>query len=280
MPIYEQGYRRWEERGGRRRLRFWPITREALRAIVVKRVFLVFLLASFIPFMVRATQIVVGTQVPEFSQLVPVDGRLFGAFLNFQASFVFLLVLFGGSPLVADDLRCGAILVYLSRPLTRRDYVLGKVGVVLALGLAVTLVPGLLLYGAGLGLAPETFAKWSMAWIGPAIVLHSLLVSLVLGLVTLALSSVTKSANFARLGLVALWMGLHFVAALAAVVLKMPRLRHLSLQSNLSAVGESLFRMSNADGLGALWATLLLCGLAAGGLALLVSRVRAVEIVS
>ena len=50
---------------------------------------------------------------------------------------------------MANDLRTGAILAYLSRPLTRRDYVLGKLLVPLLLNLAVTLVPGLLLYVIG-----------------------------------------------------------------------------------------------------------------------------------
>lgn len=280
MPIYEQSYRHWEERGPRRRSRFWPITREALRAILTRRAFLLLLFASFIPFMVRAGQIVIGTQFSQLAELLPVDGRLFGGFLRMQSVFVFFLALFGGSSLVADDLRCGAILVYLSRPLTRRDYVVGKLGVVLSLGLAVTLVPGLVLYGAGLGLAPDQFAKWEMAWIGPAIVLQSLVVSLLIGLVTLALSSITRSANFARLGLIGVWVGLEFVSFVGALLMKMPRLRYLSLQANLNAIGDSLFRMENADSLGLLFPSLIVALLMAGSLALLVSRVKAVEIVS
>ena len=102
--------------------------------------------------------------------MLPVDGRLFGEFLNQQIGFTILLSIFGASGLVANDLRTGAILAYLSRPLTRRDYVLGKLLVPLLLNLAVTLAPGLLLYVAGLSLAPELYLKWELAWIGPAIV--------------------------------------------------------------------------------------------------------------
>ena len=35
MPIYDQGYRRYEARGPLRRVRFWPISREALRLLLV-----------------------------------------------------------------------------------------------------------------------------------------------------------------------------------------------------------------------------------------------------
>ena len=38
---------------------------------------------------------------------------------------------------------------------------------------AVTLAPGLLLYVIALGLAPELFLKWSLAWIPPAVVAHA-----------------------------------------------------------------------------------------------------------
>lgn len=280
MPIYEQGYRRWEARGPLSRVRFWPITREALRTVLSRRPFLLLLFASFIPFLVRVAQIWIGTQMPQFEQMLPVDGRLFGAFLNGQITFVVFLAVFGGAALVADDLRCGAMLVYLSRPLTRRDYVLGKVGVVLALGLTVTLLPGLALYLAGLGLAPERFAAWDKAWIGPAVVLHSLIVSLFVGLLTLGISSLTRSANLARLGLVGAWFGLDLVSAIAAGLSRVGRLRFLSPRANLQAVGETLFRVSNVSGPDAVLPALLVVALAIGCVAILVSRVRAVEVVS
>ena len=78
--------------------------------------------------MVRVVQVYVVTRFPEAGRVLPVDGRLFGEFLNQQIGFTLLLSIFGGAGLIANDLRTGAILVYLSRPLTRRDYVLGKLG--------------------------------------------------------------------------------------------------------------------------------------------------------
>ncbi len=146
MPIYDQGYRHYLARSPLHQARFWPITREALRLVLMKRAFLGLIAASFLPFIVRVVQIYIVTRFPEAGRILPVDGRLFGEFLNGQIWFVLLLSVFGASGLVANDLRTGAILVYLSRPLTQRDYIVGKLGVPLALNLAVTLVPGLLLY--------------------------------------------------------------------------------------------------------------------------------------
>ena len=71
----------------------------------------------------QVVQIYLVTQSPDFGRVLPIDGRLFGEFLNQQIGFTILLSIFGASGLVANDLRTGAILAYLSRPLTRRDYV-------------------------------------------------------------------------------------------------------------------------------------------------------------
>jgi ABC-2 type transport system permease protein len=280
MPIYEQAYRKYEAREEARRIRFWPITREALRLVLSKRAFIGLMVVGFIPFVVRVVQIYVVTRFPEAGRVLPVDGRLFGEFLNQQIGFTLLLSIFGGSGLVANDLRTGAILVYLSRPLTRRDYVLGKLGVTLALNLAVTLVPGLLLYLIALGLAPDLFLKWSLAWIAPAIVLHSLLISLVVGLLTLAVSALSRSARVAGLAFAGLVVGLEIVRSVLAAMTDQPLAHLLSVQADLKAVGALIFGITVRGVAPATYPPIVLALVAASCLAILRSRVRAVEIVT
>src|SRR5262245_17944986 len=241
MPIYEQGYRRYEARGPLRQIRFWPITREALRLVLVKRAFLGLLVVSWLLFLFRAAQIYAVTRFPEVGRALPVDGRLFGEFLNLQLVFAILLTIFGGAGLVASDLRSGGILVYLSRPLSRRDYVLGKLSVLLALNLSVTLVPGLLLYLIALALDPDQFAKWELLWIGPAIVVQSLVVSLSVGLVGLAVSALSKSARVAGLSFFALMLGLDMIRAVLEYGMGREEATILSLQANVRQIGAALF---------------------------------------
>jgi ABC-2 type transport system permease protein len=277
MPIYEQTYRRYEARAPLRPARFWPITREALRMILAKRAFVILLLCCFVPFVVRVVQIYVFTRFPEVGRVLPVDGRLFGEFLNQQIGFALLVTIFGGAGLIANDLRTGAILVYLSRPLTRRDYVLGKLGVLMALNLAVTLVPGLLLYAVALSLAADTFMKLPMAWIAPAIVLHSLVIALVLSLVALALSSLSRSARVAGVAFVGLMVGLEVAHGVLRAFYRRPEAALLSLQASLRAIGAALF--GNPERLPWPYAALMLAAVALACLATLRARVRAVEIV-
>jgi ABC-type transport system involved in multi-copper enzyme maturation permease subunit len=281
MPIYDQGYRRYEARGPLHQIRFWPITREALRLILAKRAFLGLIALAFLPFVVRVIQIYIVTRFPEAGRVLPIDGRLFGDFLNQQIGFTILLSIFGASGLVANDLRTGAILVYLSRPLTQRDYIAGKLLVPLSLNLGVTLVPGLVLYLVGLALAPEQYLKWDLWWIAPAVVAHAVAVSLVVSLVILAISSLSRSARVAGLGFVGLVFGLEMVRLILQNGFHRKEAVLLSLQADLQALGVALFGVVDRQ-LDIFWGwpLLVLAVVALGCLAILHSRVRAVEIVT
>jgi ABC-type transport system involved in multi-copper enzyme maturation permease subunit len=281
MPIYDQGYRRYEARGPLHQIRFWPITREALRLILAKRAFLGLIAVSFVFFIARVIQIYVVTRFPEAGRVLPIDGRLFGEFLNTQVWFAALLSIFGASGLVANDLRTGAILVYLSRPLTQRDYIAGKLLVPLALDLAVTLVPGLVLYLVGLALAPEQYLNWDLWWIAPAVVVHAVAMSLVVSLVVLAISSLSRSARVAGLGFVGIFLGLEMVRLILQNAFNRQEAVLLSLRANLQALGVALFGVVDRQ-LDIFWGwpLLVLAVVSIGCLAILRSRVRAVEIVT
>jgi ABC-2 type transport system permease protein len=281
MPIYDQGYRKYEARGPLRKARFWPITREALRLILAKRAFLGLIAVSFLPFVVRVIQVYIVTRFPEAGRVLPVDGRMFGEFLNQQIGFTILLSIFGASGLIANDLRTGAILVYLSRPLTRRDYVIGKLGVPMALNLAATLVPGLLLYVVALTLAPEQFAKWALLWIAPAVVLHSLVISLVVSLLVLAVSALSRSTRVAGLAFFGLVIGLEVVRGILQFPFEREEAMLLSLQADLKALGKACFGLVDRSlPLSWPWPALVLVLVALGCLLVLRKRVRAVEIIT
>jgi ABC-2 type transport system permease protein len=281
MPIYDQGYRRYDARSPLHKARFWPITREALRLILAKRAFLGLLVVSFSPLLWYLGRTYLVTRVPDVARVMPADGRMFGEFLNIQIGFTLLLSIFGASGLIANDLRTGAILVYLSRPLTQRDYIAGKLLVPLALNLAVTLVPGVVLYAAVLALAPEIFLKWELAWILPAVVAQAVTVSLVVSLLVLAISSLSKSARVAGIGFFGLVAGLEMVRAVLQHGFNRKEAVLLSLQANLQALGVALFGVTDRQlDIAWGWPLVVLTVVSVACLAILRSRVRAVEIVT
>jgi len=281
MPIYEQGYRRYEARGPLRAIRFWPITREALRLLLSKKAFLALLALAWVQLLFRVIQIWIVTEYPQAGRLLPVDGRLFGEFLSVQVGFVLILMVFGGAGLIANDLRTGAILVYLSRPLTRRDYVIGKLSVLACLGLFVTLAPALLLYAVGLALAPELYWKLELWWIAPALVLHSLVLVLPLGLLSLAASSLTRRPIVAGLSFFGLFSGLEMARGVLRQIFDQRWATLLSLQADLRSIGSALFGNTLRRFESVPWheAALVLALVSLLCLAVLRSRVRAVEIV-
>jgi len=159
--------------------------------------------------------------------------------------------------------------------------VIGKLLVPLFLNLSVTLAPGLLLYATGLSLAPDYYGKWELAWIAPAIVVHACTISLVVSLLTLAISALSKSARVAGLGLFGLIVGLEMVRLVLQMGFRQKPAMLLSIQTNLRALGTALFGITDRQVVMAWgWSALVLVLVSFACLLILRSRVRAVEIVT
>src|SRR5678815_5410954 len=144
MPIHDQGYRRY---GGTRapRGQAWSvITRAGLRTMLAKRMFLGLLLVAWFPFFVRAVQIYAAANMPQAAFLKP-TAETFRQFLDQQSIFVFFVTVYVGAGLIANDRRANALQIYLSKPLTRAEYVFGKLAVLMTFLLSVTFVPAILL---------------------------------------------------------------------------------------------------------------------------------------
>src|SRR5712692_7931807 len=122
MPIHDQGYRRY---GGDRmpRGQAWAVIAKAgIRTMLSKRVFDGLLLLAWVPFFVRAVQIYAAANVPQAAFLAP-SADTFHEFLEQQGTFVFFITVYVGAGLIANDRRANALQIYLSKPLTRAEYV-------------------------------------------------------------------------------------------------------------------------------------------------------------
>ena len=80
------------------------------------------------------------------SNFLKVDSSLFLYFCWVQGAFAYLLTAFIGPSLVSPDLVNGAMPLYLCRPFSRAEYVLGKMSVLIFLLSVVTWIPGLILF--------------------------------------------------------------------------------------------------------------------------------------
>jgi ABC-2 type transport system permease protein len=126
------------------------------------------------------------------------------------------MILIVGPALISPDLRNAALPLYLSRPLNKTDYVLGKLLVVVTLASAVTWVPGLILFVLQASLGGK---QWLLDHyrIGPAIFFSFAIWILVLSLFSLAVSSWVKWKPWARI----LFLGLIFTCSALGQIFKL-----------------------------------------------------------
>ena len=125
MPIHDQGYRRF---GGKRGLRgnaWLVIAGTAMRTMLRNRKFMGLLLLAWAPFLVRAVQVYASTNFPQVAFLAP-TAKTFREFLEQQNPFVFFVTVYVGAGLISNDRRANALQIYLSKPLTRVEYVAGR----------------------------------------------------------------------------------------------------------------------------------------------------------
>src|SRR6185295_8304309 len=140
MAVYEHTYRRYAGRLTPEWSRFLIIPRHAFRAVFKSKLFTAFFVVCFLPLLVEAILIYLHHNINALAlmkldarEVVPIDAYFFQTFVNIQGGFAFFVALLVGPPLVARDLRNNALPLYLCRPFSRTEYVLGKMSVLLIL---------------------------------------------------------------------------------------------------------------------------------------------------
>ncbi len=153
MAVYEQTYKRYTGQMTPEWSRFLIIPRHAYRGVFNSKLFTAFYVICFLPILVEAVLIYLHHNVTALAimsvnakELIPIDGFFFQTFVNIQGGFAFFVALLVGPPLVSRDLRNNALPLYLCRPFSRTEYVVGKMSVLLILLSAITWIPQLLLF--------------------------------------------------------------------------------------------------------------------------------------
>ena len=127
----------------------------------------------------------------------------------FQRSQAFIMIPIIGliaPPLISQDVRSRAFLLYFSRPLTQFQYLLGKLATILVFTSMVTLLPGLLLYVIGVLLSPG-IGIVAHTWDIPLRVIGaSAIITIPSAILALMFSSLTQESRFASFAWFAVWI--------------------------------------------------------------------------
>jgi ABC-type transport system involved in multi-copper enzyme maturation permease subunit len=279
MPIHDQSYRHY---GGGKATpgRSWTVIAWAgMRTFFKKRAFMGLMLFALSPFIVRAVQMWISSNYPQASMLAP-SAETFRQFLEQQDFFVFIITIYVGAGLIANDRRANALQIYLSKPLMRSEYIAGKLAVLFFFLLLVTLIPALVLLMLKVIFDGNfTFLKNNL-FLLPAITTASLVQVTLAAFTMLALSSLSKSARYVGI----LYVGITFFTsaiygALYAIT-GSSRVSWISIGANVAQVVDVIFRLKPRYATPWQVSALVIIGLVVVSISVLERRVRGVEVVT
>lgn len=262
MPIHDKGYRHWEGKTSGRLARSLTIARCGVSLALKKRGLVALVLLGVTPAVVLALLIYQASKAQDFITLAArivhnIDdwkellGRaptvaviwqvIFSKFFIWQLVSVAIVVTYVGPELISQDLRVRALQLYYSRPLTRIDYILGKLMIVAVFTAMLTLVPATLLYVVGVILSKSIHVV-AETWPTLLGILGGyILTTLVAGALVLACSSLSRRSGYVALA----WAMVIVLSDVAhglvrdAMGLKWSYL--LSLRANLAQVITRIF---------------------------------------
>jgi ABC-2 type transport system permease protein len=242
MAVYEQTYKRYAGNMTPEWSRFLIIPRHAYRAVFSSKLFTAFFAICFIPLLVEAVLIYLHHNITALAimevnvkQLIPVDNSFFETFVSIQGGFAFFVAVLVGPPLVSRDLRNNALPLYLCRPFSRTEYVMGKMSVILILLSAITWVPQILLFLFQSYLEGFTWFRANL-WIAYAIIISSLVWILLLALLTQTISALVKWRVVASAAL----LGLFFIPSVFGEFINVVFLTRWGNLISLSALTRSV----------------------------------------
>jgi ABC-2 type transport system permease protein len=285
MAVYKRNYKGYAGPLTARWSRFLILTRYSYSRLFQSRFLLMFLMlclvypigcAAFI-YLSHNDRFLALMRIPT-DQLQAINGRFFYYYCTVQGAMAYVLTALVAPSLVSPDLVNGALPLYFCRPFSRTQYVMGKLGVLLAILSLITWVPGLLLF-----LIESSVTGWDWGfdnlWLAWGIFAGLLIWILVLSLIGLALSAWVKW----KIAAGALLLGVFFAGAGFGSAIDSVMRTNVGALIDLTQVVHTLqadlLRYDSGTEMPVSSAWLVLGITCALSLALLARRVRAFEVV-
>jgi ABC-2 type transport system permease protein len=255
MAVYERTWRRYLGELTPLRWRWLVVTRYALADAFASRLFTAFYAICFLPSVVGIFFIYLSHNIPLLQQLgMPPDlmdvltAKFFMVLFSWQALPAFLVAVIVSPSLIAADLSNNALPLYLSRPIDRHEYVIGKMAVLAILLSPMTWVMGLAVFTLQ---AYFEGGAWGIAnyRIGMAYVVGHVTWIIVISMLTLAISAWVRFKPAARGALFAI---IFILAGFAQAVNAVTRTSFgdlIHLARAINSVVMSLFGAPTPSGL-------------------------------
>ena len=218
MAVYKRTYTRYTGDLTNERWRFAILPKYALKTVFESKINMSLFTGGILPHIVGIVLIYLRHHLDVLITLAPgaaqgltflnIDGTFFFTIFAIETFASFFLVAMIGPGLISPDLGNNAMPLYLSRPFSRTEYVLGKLSVLVGLTSLITWIPGLLMIGVQTSMAGFSWLSDNLRIVG-GIVVGSWIWILTISMIALALSAWVKWKPVATASL----FGVFFVAA-------------------------------------------------------------------
>ena len=237
------------------------------------------MLFAWMPFIVRAVQVYIAANFPQ-ARILEATPKTFRDFFEWQTLFVFIVTIYAGAGLIANDRRANALQIYLSKPLARAEYIVGKLVTLLVFLVGVTWLPAMMLLLIQVMFAGNiTFVRNNL-FLLPAITLFSLIQVFTSAFAMLALSSMSKSSRFVGI----MYAGIIFFTAAMYNALRAMTgssgFAWLSPEDCLDIIANAIFRVRSTHDVPVAVAVLAIAVIIGASILILEKRVRGVEVVT
>jgi hypothetical protein len=185
-----------------------------------------------------------------------------------------IVSIFSGADLISADLRFKALPLYFSRPLSKADYLMGKIAIILFYLLLFTLVPGLLLLVFKIIFTGRLAVSFSLL---AAIAIFPILVALFFGSLTLALSILSANSKLIKILIFLVYIFSDNIATILKNIFHNDIFYLFSIPKNIYQLGAFLFRTGEKWNYPAGYSALLITLLTMVFISLLYQKIRKAE---
>jgi ABC-2 type transport system permease protein len=249
MAVYKRTYKAYRGPLTPAWSRFTVLSRYGLRNLFNSRPFTAFTVLCTVPFLIGLVLVYVlnSTTAQMVLRIGPdhpvVNKFWFLAFLSIEAWMGFVVAAWGGPGMITKDFANHSVQLYLSRPLSRVEYVVGKASVLVILLSCISWVPALVLFFVQAGLQGHGWL-WENLWIAGAIVLSSVIGILMVSLISMAVAVWVKWRIAATALMFAIFFLLPGLAQVVSVILQTRWGQVLNFPLMIMVIWAHLFRLS------------------------------------
>jgi len=171
---------------------------------------------------------------------------MFDQVMSLESLWTLLLAAVIGSKMIATDLNEKSYNLYFARPMSKRDYLIGKFGTVGTILSLVTIVPNLITFSLLLLLTKISSTYFiDHLWVWGAIIGYGLVVVLTFSTLSLAFSSMTARRFYAAAALVVVYLVTAIMGQIATQIFSSDYSRLIGISDDLDVVGRTAFNVAD-----------------------------------